>query len=265
MIKAFKLTKNLFNFVLLPLIFVISIGLAILTDKVLLSFFIALAVAIAGVVALEILARKKYNKIGSLLTDNCDPEAYRDSLIEVLSKNTKNMEVRIDLSYAYYHCGEFQQMRSILENIDFREFKSKRKNLQTEAFRFQYYDMWFFYFLGINDLESAEKTLNDIDKLFMSSDELLKKLKAGDVSARHLVLESYKGEVPQIEEKFALIPLPDKIFYKVCHANSLGRYYFRNGMTDKAKECFEFVVQNGNKLDMVKEAELKLKELKKEN
>lgn len=265
MINAFKLTKNLLNFVLIPLMFVISIGLVNLTDKVFLSSVIALVFLIIGILALEFLAMKKYNKIGSLLTVNCDPEAYRDSLIEVLSKNTKNMEVQLDLSYAYYHCGDYQQMKNILDGIDLRKLKSKKKNISHENLKFSYYNMWLFYSLHFDDIESAEKILDTIDELYLSSGEVLRSMNEKTVKARHLMVDSRKGEIPDIEEKLVQNSVSDKIFYQVANKNFLGRYYFRNGMNDKAKECLEFVVQNGNKLYMVKEAQSMLADLKKEN
>ena len=218
MINAFKLTKNLLNFVLIPLIFVISIGLTILTDKVLLSFVIALAVAIAGRVALEILGRIKYDKIRSLLTDNCDPEAYRDALIEILSKKISNdarVEVLLDLSNAHYHCGDFQQMKNLLDSIDFRQIKYKKKNIVVEGLRFKYYDLWLFYFMQLKDRESAEKVLNEIDNLYSSSDEVLKKMNENALRIKHLSFDANKDVIPDIEEKVAQKTKPDKMLYKV--------------------------------------------------
>lgn len=273
MINAFKLTKRLLYLVLFPVYFVISIGLTNLTDKVFLSFAIALVFLIIGILALEFLARKKYADKANLLTDKCDPEAYRDFLLEMLAKKLSKddvIQVQLHLSYAYYYCGDFQQMKYILDGIDLRQLESKKKNIKFENLKFEYYYRWFFYFLKVEDIESAEKTLDIIDNLLSSSEGVLREMNESSVRMKHLSLDCRKGEIPDIEEKVKYeseidkMLRGDKMFYKVSDNNFLGDYYLRNGMNDKAKECFEFVVQNGNKLYMVKEAELKLEELKKE-
>ena len=268
MINAFKLTKRLYTFVFMPIYFVMAIGMTILTDKVALSVVISTVLLLICMLFLDFFARKKYNNKGSLLTVDCDPESYRDFLLEMLSKKIgkdAQMRVKLDLSYAYYHCGDFQQMRHFLESIDFGYLKSKRKNILFEGLIFQYYDMWFLYFLQFEDLESAERVLKDIDNLFSLSNEMLRELNESAVRMKHLSLESRKQEIPDIEEKIAQEAQPDKKFYKVSDENFLGKYYLRNGMKEKAKECFEFVVQNGNKLYMVKEAMSILEYLNGEN
>lgn len=268
MIKAFKLTKLLLYLVLFPAYFVISIGLTILTDKVLLSFVIAIILLLVGIVVLEFYAKKKYADKYSTFAEECDPETYRDFLLEMLSKKLSNdirIEVSLDLSYAYYHCGDFQQMKNLLDDIDFRQIKSKKKNIRVEGLKFKYYDMWLFYFMQLKDLESAEKVLNDIDNLYFSSDEVLKKMNESALEIKHLSFDANKDVIPDIEEKVAQKTKPDKMLYKVSDKIFLGKYYLRNGMNDKAKECLEFVVEHGNKLYMVKEAQSILKDLNKEN
>ncbi len=264
MINGFKLTKRLYAFVLVPVAIVIAVGITILTDKVFLSVAIAIVLLLIGALGLEILARKRYFAKCSLLTEDCDPEAYRDFLIEVLSnkisKDTR-LEVQLNLSYAHYHCGDFEQMKNILEALDLRQLKSKKENLKYESLKFEYYNMWLFYFLKFDDLESAEKVLNDIDEWFLNSHEMVRNLKEGNVRTAHFSVESRKGEIPRIEEKVFQYVSTDKPFYKVSDKNFLGKYYLRFGMTDKAKECFEFVAKHGNKLYMVKEAESILRDL----
>lgn len=274
MIKAFKPTKNLLNFILFPLMFVISVGLTILTDKVVLSVFIATVLLLISMIILEFFARKKYIDRRNLFEIDCDPESYRDFLLEMLSKKLDKdarMRVNLDLSYAYYHCGDFRQMRHFLDSVDLGYLKSKRKNILFEGLIFQYYDMWFFYFLKFEEIESAERVLKDIDDLFHSSEGMLRELNESAVRMKHLSLESRKQEIPDIEEKVEhnsevdKMLYKDEVFYRVSNKNFLGNYYLRYGITDKAKECFEFVVQNGNKLYMVKEAEAILEKLNKEN
>ncbi len=274
MINGFKLTKRLYTFVFMPIYFVIVIGMTILTDKVALSTVISTILLLISMLFLDFFARKKYNNKGSLLTVECDPEAYRDFLLEMLSKKIgkdAQMRVKLDLSYAYYHCGDFQQMRHFLDSVDFGYLKSKRKNILFEGLIFRYYDMWFFYFLKFEDIESAERVLKDIDDLFLSSEGMLRELNESAVRMKHLSLESRKQEIPDIEEKVEhdsevdKMLYKDEIFYKVSNKNFLGNYYLRYGILDKAKDCFEFVVQNGNKLYMVKEAMSILEKLNKEN
>lgn len=252
----------------MPVAIVIAVGITILTDKVVLSVAIAIVLLLIGALGLEILARKRYFAKCSLLTDDCDPEAYRDFLLEILSnkisKDTK-FEIQLDLSYAHYLCGDFEQMKNILEALDLRQLKSKKENLKYESLKFEYYNMWLNYFLKFDDIESAEKVLGDIDKWFLNSHEMVRNLKEGYVRTAHLSFESRKGEIPRVEEKVTQYVSTDKLFYKVSGKNFLGKYYLRFGMTDKAKECFEFVVQHGNKLYMVKEAQSILKDLNKEN
>lgn len=167
----------------------------------------------------------------------------------------KNL-VELNLATAHYYCGDFQQMKQTLEAIDI-----SRMNKRSIIHLYCYYRLWFLYHMILSNMPEAEKVLSKIDSLVLPSDEKQKKHCENIVRTSHLSVESKKFQVPYIEEKLKMIRFTDDLLAIVCEKNFLGKYYLRNGMRDKAKECFEFVAEHGNTLFIAKAA----KEILKEN
>lgn len=259
MIFCFRLTKGLYWGLVVPVSTILMLTANFIIEKPLVSFLVFVVVFYVGVGVLQRIASKKYAETLKILNEKCDAETYLDLQREMMSKNLKGynrMLMQLNLATAYYYCGDFQQMKYTLEEIDV-----SRINEKLVSYLYSYYRLWFLYHYTMSNFQEAEKVLEKIDSLPAISNEKEEKLCEFIVRMSHLAIDCKKGEVEYIEEKLKMIRFTDDLLAIVCEKNFLGKYYLRNGMRDKAKECFEFVSEHGNTLFIAKAA----KEILNEN
>ncbi len=259
MINCFRLTKRLYWFVLVPIVVAMIFVLPFFAYNASAFLIGALVINFAGVYFLQRLALKKYTEKNKVLDEKCDSVSYRDWQCEMMLhklKGTYRILVQLNLVTAYYYCGDFRQMKSTLEEIDI-----SRINPRAITYLFSYYRLWFLYYNTLSNMPEAEKALEQIDSLPLPSDEKQNIHCEYIVRMSHLTLECKKSQIPHLEEKLKMLRTSDKLLSIVCEKNFLGKYYLRNGMKDKAKECFEFVAEHGNTLFIARAAKEILEEI----
>lgn len=264
MIFCFKLTKGLYFGLIVPVSALMIFVLPFFVHEPSVFFIGAILVHYIGLCLLQRLAVKKYTERNKVLDKKCDSASYLAWQQEMSSKNLKGaykILVEINLATAYYYCGDFRQLKYTLDAIDVVRMKGK-----VESYLYSYYRLWFLYYVVLGNIPEAEKVMEVIDTLPVPENVEAKKYSDYIVVNGHLTLECRKGEVPYIEEKLRYMRLSDELLAIVCEKNFLGKYYLRNGMRDKARECFEFVAEHGNTLFIAKAAKEILEEnLNKEN
>lgn len=252
MINCFKKTKTLYWFVVVPVIAAMIFVVPFFAYKPSVFFIGSLLVHFISVFLLQRLALKEYMEKSLVLDEKCDAVAYRDFQLEIISHKLKGLYrlmVQMNLATAYYYCGDFFQMKRILEEMDMSRISNR-----AMAYLYSYYRLWFLYYNTLSNMPEAEKALEQLDSLPLPSDERQRRDCEYMIKMSHLTLECKKSQVPHIEEKMQMLRISDRLLSIVCEKNFLGRYYLRNGMRDKAKECFEFVAENGNTLFIARAA-----------
>lgn len=252
MINCFKQTQGLYWGVIVPVSVLAMLAANFLIEKPVVAFLAFFIPFIIGTNLLQRLAVKKYTEKNKVLEEKCDCVAYLAWQQEMMSKKLKGAYknlVMLNLATAYYYCGDFQLMKYTLEGIDTGGMKGR-----LISYLYSYYRLWFLYYITLSNLPEAEKVFESLNTLPVPKDEKSKKLCEYIIAQSRLTIESRKGQVLHIEERLRMMRLEDKMLSIVCENNFLGKYYLKNGMRDKAKECYAFVAEHGNNLFIAKAA-----------
>lgn len=201
-------------------------------------------------------AVKRLNKVLASLTDECDPEKCVASYKTIIKqKNLKKSVVTfllLSLSNALREAGKKEEAMKLLKGIN--NFPNNKFGNEYKAVYFSYL---FSTYIENGELENASYALDNMKNTLKSSklSEVSRQRYYNVYIQRQSLLKIKKGNFDGAEDIFKLMFEVAKNNYERVSAKlTLGIIYLHYGKQAEAKEAFEFVVSNGNKLSKVDEA-----------
>lgn len=216
--------------------------------------------------------KSRINMINSVLYDGCDPENYVRIYGEFIGRledadiNTDIGAYDLKLGFEFYWLelcegmialGEYDDALSILNDL---ASVKPQKQADIYGVSVQYNICTLCLKLGRTD--EAENHLDSLIKaMAVLSAGKYKKYEKLLKSAQYSV-NIAKGEYDYAENAFnEAFEIAEKNYEKVKAKHDLGSVYIHFGDIARAKEAFEYVITNGNKLHVVEEARQQLKQL----
>lgn len=195
---------------------------------------------------------KRYNKIMSLLFDNCDPIEYLNANLKLLNQNLSpnllNL-LKINISAGYISAGDLQQTYSVLSDI-------KLSGNENPTVMFTLYNNWLNYYTQTGNYENAAKAANDAQKYINMIKNLKTRQKANYTFNHSLAgLKIKTGDLYGAEAVLQeCLKISQQKYYIINSHFSLAELYEKQGRIADAKREYELVASNGNKLAVSKKA-----------
>ena len=260
MIKLFK-SLSIPYIISLSVLFVVFIAISLFTEMpffIYISLFIVLELIINF--TFTMLAKKKHDKLFNIHLDDCDPDKLIKEYYPLLANAGDNLVdlVLLNLSAGYLYVGDFNSAQNALNNVRFHK-------LTNPYFKIIYYSNQVCLCSEMDKiteaqgfLEALKNTIDTMKKLKNMDKNKILLLYNSYVSAMNMKKDCYEGVEQQI---FVLLQNSTNKAYMVVYKFNLAELYLKTGRVEEAKRLFEFVVQNGNTMYVVKEAEKYLAEL----
>lgn len=213
-------------------------------------------------IVFSVVAQKKYNKIVSLMNDECRCNDYVEQTNAILSrcKNKKNRNLLlINLSAGYLNLGNTEFARQVFGCLE--PFADTPRGAYEKAV---YLNNLFLYHLLLKDIENAGLVLAEFKKTIdggkipkLHQDRLF------DCYAdRVMDLRMEQGDFDGAEAYFALAIEKKRCRMATVSAKyNLAKCYLHAGKTEQAKQAFLFVAENGGDSLDAAAAKKKLAEL----
>lgn len=199
-------------------------------------------------IAVDIIPSIPARKAIKELDENCDPyplEAVYSRYINCTKKENLRLLYYIDLSVAYSGLGKYNEALNLLLSYN-PEFVEK----QHPRIKHLYYHNITSMYLNLKDAEKAEYYLNKTKQIRNT----IKRIDY-DMSVLHQAdLCLLKGDYKSCLELLNSYVIKSKRI-SVNMAHSAAQALIGLGNTDEAKAQLNYVIANGNKLYVVKEAE----------
>ena len=212
--------------------------------------------------ALNIIAVKKIGLTVDTL-NNCKAKDFTDiyeSFQKQIVKNPKRFNrlgkvlVLVNLSTGYLTQGDYQSAKVILEKIP----RPKDKENSVKAV---YANNWCDYYLGVNDLEQAQKCFENFHQLL----ENKAILKSEFIDAYEIIkveISIARGDYEDVEATLKMLLKNAKNLLREvsCHFK-LSQVYIYENRFDEARDMLEFVIKNGGDTRYVNQAQVLLKQI----
>ena len=198
----------------------------------------------------ETYARKKHDKIYTILNDECDPQKFLQVYQKIVGRGTgKNRSFTYFYNgYGYYELGDFQTAR--------QQFDLMYTTGLPKTFGAAQYIV--FYHLYVCDILLYENDIDNAEQALLLAMEAVKNPKLSKkgmamsfgqyIMARQMRLNMEKGNYEGSEQFFTTsFEISDTIIKKVINKFHLGRVYLHYNRIVEAKAAFEYVKEHGNK------------------
>ncbi len=221
---------------------------------------IAFWICICGMVY-AFLSQKNMDNAFQILYEKCDPEKFIRRMEYWI--HHASPEVSINMLVLHQICGIYYagNGREALDRlIGFYDFSPDDEGGIYE--RLSYHQLLFIFYINLNDIEHAERSLNEFQRYVDSldaGDDLYVQNYLGNckafLKAGPIYLNMRKGSCDGAEEFFirrldASQTLLDRVF---AHF-SLARIFMMEKRFDEAEASFQYVLVHGNKLFVVAKA-----------
>lgn len=261
MIKLFK--PIWYSYIVFLCVWFVAYGVITLTTDIPMVVLVIIFLLIHLVVNILFtkISNKKHDRIIHILMDECDPVRYLNEYYPLLSQAGDNMIdfIMLNLSAGYIDAGDFNSARNVLNNVRFQK-------LSIPMLKCIYYSNFFCLNINTNRYNDAQACLDLLKRVI---DDIPK----NKIKDKNRVLTLYNSYVCYMNiqnnyfdgvEQQLLICLHSATAksHMVSYSFLLGELYAKTGRIDEAKRMFEYVISNGNTMYMVKEAQIKLNNLK---
>ena len=213
----------------------------------------------ACVLVFLVIARNKYNKILSILNDECDAVKFVNEIFPLSQKTTSfniMMNVRLNLAAGYINLGDFAQSNKVLNDIDAKRLVGEMKY----AFLLHKASVLF----NENNILAAEQTLAYINNTIYDSHltNIAEKRILDSYNLFAAVINIEKNIYDGAEEVFRYnLDFSDNLIRKVNANWNLAKLYQKQNRVQEAKSCLEFVVEHGNTLHFATLARQQLEQI----
>ena len=233
-------------------------------ENLVLILIAVLVVPFVSVVILSIIGNNRFNNLNKIRETNCNIAEFYNGLTELLSKckNPKKLNPQIlnafnlNIAVAFIDMGRYQDALNILMGIAPQSFGKGFTGAQGRAVLF---NNLAFAYIGLGDLESAEKLLVEMKKAIddpkLKNMDKIKNQLFDLYTGKKMLIQIEKGNFEGAEQIFLmLLEKADNNMHQVYVSYNLARIYLNGGNTEKAKRYVDFVMQYGG--DTVYKTEL---------
>ena len=225
---------------------IISIVILIISGIWTGSYVAAIFIAYIAISSMLLLINSQMKKIQSILDVTCDPQLFV-AVYRLLAKHflfrVRKAFTSICIAHGLIMSGEFEEAAALL--------------LKTNIKKCSSYLTVYYYLTYANcsaslgrymDVESARTAIAAVMQAVKSTSN------AGKMGSIALIMidailaeyrKDYAAAFSLYEQYAAIAKAPVQ---KVCHTSAIANLYFLMGDYAQAKQCYEHVVQNGNKL-----------------
>ncbi|HBL83312.1 MAG: hypothetical protein A2Y17_05535 [Clostridiales bacterium GWF2_38_85] len=211
----------------------------------------------------NIIALKKYYKIGKIRLEECNLDKFIFENEKLLNKN-RNRSIRnfllINIAGAYLEKQDLQRAKEVLDSIiDFKNTNFDKNN------KISYVSNLTSYLIRIKQFDEARKTLDRMQYYIKALKAVAEKNSANEAyfSLQQLLKMEEKNNYEGAEE-FYLDKLKKSIFMleKVKWQFVLSKIYLRENRTDETKHFLCFAAEHGGTTYYAQEAKIYLGKLK---
>lgn len=239
---------------LISITFIIMITLLFIGFNTIIAGVITLVIVMIGYIAI---AYKRSMKRLYLLDEVCDPEAFLKSTERQEAITGRNIKLAtiftIDKAAALITLGEYEQAKNLLEAVDQSKIPGKNNALLVYTINL----IVCYYELG--DISQAERLFETQISILAPTNQRVKKAVNILVGERYYFLGKY-DESGEHLSKILESKLSRRV--RLCILFRLAQIDEIKGNIDQAKEKYLQVVEQGNKLQIVEDARIRLRGLK---
>lgn len=220
----------------------------------LLALILALYFLIVHV--LNLAATKNFNCIMDILQEECDPYKYIEHIIPLtqqkLQNNTK-VTILLCLASGYIDSGDTNQAKAVLSDIT-KIGTSNMINLANIC------NIWTVLYLSENDTKNAQLALADLWRYInLIKSDKAKCLLTKTYNRQAAKINMFSNKIDGIEEIYkSQLESSETLIEKNILYFECALLYIKQNRIDEAKQALQFVIANGNKLYLVKQAKEKL-------
>jgi|GEM_PF-5685195 len=207
-------------------------------------------------------AAKELNKIIELVTNECAPRRCIDALVPLLA-NAKREDVRryilLQIATRYFDCGEFEKCREHLSF--FPAYQPANSGMKALNNALQYCTLVAYSF-ATHNMPQAEHGLQCLQQELQNK-YLGKNIKThieNLYTQRRLRLQIAKGQYDEAMQVFQRIFDVGSLYERVTADYILADILSATGKPDEARQALQYVIEHGNELHLVQEAQRKLAE-----
>ncbi len=191
---------------------------------------------------------------GMKFFSNCDPEKAMEIFEKALGSQKglyHRLQLAINKSACLSHLGKYSEGLEVLHKIDINNSKV------PPIFKITYYNNLNSLYLGLKEIDLAKKAL---DKAFDTFNTVKNpnKMITGifhNLTLSKLSIEILEGSFDNVEESLLSELKMSKTRTSLVEINfDLAKLYLKLSRKEEAKECLQYVIENGNKLYCVEEA-----------
>ncbi len=224
------------------------------------------AAAVFGIITYAIKAylQYEYRQIGKCITDDCDPQAHTDAYSRLIAQVEKGGTAKAGWLWTHMAMGLLLAGRAqdALAAIQKSPALPKDAPLRQSdtMLALTYHNSLLSAYLDMKDLRSAAQQLALYEKALVH----LKHGKARDRMTRSgkimaCALRMAHGDFGGAEDVFLeALKHAEHTYARVSARFALGKIYAHAGQTDKARDAFEYVADNGNKLNIADVARVQI-------
>lgn len=207
------------------------------------------------------LAARRFNKkIVSIVEEECDPVRFIAALMQLLQKTRPKTHIRaslqLDLSMGLIQNGRFDEALALLRTV----FIGRGRAGFME--RAAYFNNLCAAFLEAGDLDNARCALDDLARLY-NEGKVPQKFQAvlySRCQRMRLLLQMGRSNFDGVQLYFSEeFQTAQNRQGKVTAQYRLAQTYEHEGKTDKAREAYLYVAENGNTLWVARQAREMLK------
>lgn len=215
-----------------------------------LFILVILSVTTAVIVLWLVRENSKNRKLMELLEQDCSPEAFVMETRTMLAKEKKKKNSRkkegllICIGVGLNAMGRYEEALCEMNSDHMPQKRCTKRNLA------EYYHCLFLNYVELGRLDMAEDALADMKEATKTTgDRRLKNKYKQDVHLLNIARGNYENAKGIFLEEYSKARTK---YERVCAAYILGVICSKIGSDEDAKEAFEYVVENGNKLHIVK-------------
>lgn len=192
-------------------------------------------------------AKKQLYAILDILLNDCNPQAFIESLRPLLpkkaNKNKRFIYLRLLLCTGLIEAGEFEEAKELLNGFD-----NFPKGTAGSGYKFTYYNNRFRYYHHLGQLEDCSDTLMRMKEVLSKSNFSIPMFRVYDSAydQKRALYRMETGDSAEAEEVYTRMFANAR--HEIDRINArliLGRVALQNGKDAEARQDFEYVVQKG--------------------
>lgn len=244
----FGISILLFSFI----IFIFPLEILRLIDDVI--FFLIAITLLASFYFVKYFEKRKLIAISKIYLDTCDPvkyvEEYQKYLKQIVTKEKYKYLHSITIALAHISAGKIIEAKQTLD-----ELVEKEPHFDS-IIRFWYYKAWIYYFEETKEIAKFKVLMHELKKLvdqcpYKFREQLLSNY--NNIVARYYVLNNIHLDIAYKEFSKVFFGRYPKL-NAVINVYYLGVIAYLENNYNEAKEYFNSVIRNGNKLEVVNKA-----------